>query len=245
MIESIRNFYNFIGTGLFSFYDQNVGRTVLVCIGCAVLAYLCGSINCGLLISKAKYGQDIRTQGSGNAGTTNMMRVYGKKAGVLTFIGDILKTAVAVVIGYILLGYYGAYFAGLFCIIGHAFPIFFKFKGGKGVATIATVCLLTEPVVFLIMLLIFVIILFGYKMVSLASVMIMLIYPMMLSMVGFAGPAGLHIILAAIMALFVIFLHRKNIVRIYNHTESKISIGKNKKNKKSYKEDDENENSQK
>lgn len=228
MMTGLKNFYNVIGNGFFSFYDENTGTVVLVSVICAVLAYLCGSVNFSLLISKGKYGSDIRTHGSGNAGTTNMTRVFGKKAGLFTFFGDMFKTALSVVIGYVLLGYYGAYFAGLFCILGHAFPIYFGFKGGKGVATIATICLMTEPVVFLVLFVIYAIILLGYKMVSLASVMSMMIYPLILSMLGFAGNAGLHIIFAAIMALLVIFLHRKNIARIYNNTESKISFGKNK-----------------
>ena len=218
--------------GFFKYQDENLyantGKVVLIVIGCILVSYLLGSINFGVIISTNKYGKDIREQGSGNAGATNMMRTYGKKAAVLTFIGDMLKTALAVGVGYFALGYNGAYLAGLFCVIGHAFPIFFKFKGGKGVVCISTMCLLTEPVVFLIMLAIFLIVLFGYKMVSLASVMIMLTYPLVLSMAGFAGAFGLHIILAAANALFIVFLHRKNIARIYNHTESKITFGKKK-----------------
>ena len=218
--------------GYFKYNDpnfySNTGMFILVIVGCAVISYLLGSINCGVILSKLKYGQDIRTQGSGNAGATNMMRTYGKGAAILTFIGDMLKTALAVAVGYFALGYYGAYAAGLFCVIGHAYPIFFQFKGGKGVVCISTMCLLTEPVVFLIMLIIFLVILFGYKMVSLASVMIMLTYPLVLSMAGFAGVYGLHILIAAVTALFIVFLHRKNIARIYNHTEAKITFGKKK-----------------
>lgn len=229
-------------------FFENIINVIFAGVACAIFAYLCGSLNFSVMISKVKYGVDIRTQGSGNAGATNMYRTHGKKAAALTFIGDFLKTAVAIGIGYFILGYNGAYLAGLFCVIGHAYPVFFKFKGGKGVVAISTMCLLTNPLVFLIMLVIFLIILFGYKMVSLASVMCMIVYPMILSSVGgmvanadgLQGNFGPHILIAVVTALFVIFLHRKNIVRIYNHTESKISFGKNKeKPKKSYKEDDE------
>lgn len=229
-------------------FFQNTTKFVLVAVACAILAYLCGSLNFSVMISKKRYGVDIRTEGSHNAGATNMYRMHGKKAATLTFLGDFLKTTLAIGIGYFMGGYNGAYLAGLFCVIGHAYPIFFKFKGGKGVVAISTMCLLTNPIVFLIMLLIFAIILFGYKMVSLASVMCMVVYPMILSSIGgmitnadgtlvHYGP---HILIATITALFVIFLHRTNIARIYNHTESKISFGKKKeKTTKSYKEDDE------
>ena len=230
-----------------AFYE-NLTNVIIVGVVCAIVAYLCGSVNFSVLISKAKYGVDIRTQGSGNAGATNMYRTHGKKAAFFTFIGDFLKTSVAVAFGYFSLGYNGAYLAGLFCVIGHAYPIFFKFKGGKGVVAISAMWLLTNPIVFLVMAIIFFIILFGYKMVSLASVMSMLIYPMLLSSIGgmvanadgLEGNFGPHILIATVTALFVIFLHRQNLVRIYNHTETKISFGKNKeKTKKSYKEDDE------
>lgn len=205
---------------------------------CAIASYLLGSINCGVIISKDKFGKDIRESGSGNAGATNMLRTYGRKAAALTFLGDVLKTVVAILVGRLLLGYLGAFIAGFFCIIGHAYPIFFKFKGGKGVVCISTMCLLTNPIVFLIMLGIFLIVLFGFKMVSLASVMIMLIYPFVLYNVG--GKPGLHVAIAALSALFIIYLHRENIKRIYNHQESTISFGKKKdqKDKKSYKDED-------
>ena len=202
------------------------GWLALCIIICAVIGYFIGSLNFGVIISRL-YGADIRTKGSGNAGATNMMRVYGKKASILTFIGDISKTIVAVFLGRLLIfGYVGAYVTGLFVIIGHAFPIYYKFKGGKGVAAISAFCLVTEPIIFLIELAIFLIVLFGFKMVSLASIMIALIYPYMLSMIVGPGP---HIIVGFIASALVIFLHRKNIVRIFNHTEHKFNLGKKKK----------------
>lgn len=243
MIKSFADFRKFLMDGYFfykddTFYD-NTGKVFLVIFACVVGAYLLGSLNFGVMISKLKYGVDIRTKGSGNAGATNMMRTYGKKAAALTFLGDMLKTALAVCLGYFLLGYWGAYLTGLFGVIGHAYPLFFNFKGGKGVVAISTMCLLTEPIVFLIMLLIFIIILYGYKMVSLASIMICLTYPMVLSLAGRTIPYGPHILLAALTSALVIFLHRSNIKRIYNHTESKVNLGKKKEQKKSYKDEDE------
>ena len=217
---------------------QPLQTVVWFMIACAIIGYLLGSINWGVILSR-KYGDDVRNHGSGNAGATNMMRTYGKKAGAKTLGLDFLKATVASFAARIVLGVMGAYIAGLFCIIGHAYPIFFKFKGGKGVVCISTMCLLTNPGVFLIMLCIFLIVLFGFKMVSLASVMIMVIYPFVLFNVGSKGP-GLHVALGALCAWFIVYLHRENIKRIYNHKESTISFGKKKEknNKKSFKDED-------
>ncbi len=198
---------------------------IVALLVCAVIAYLFGSINCGVLISRL-YGKDIRNVGSGNAGATNMTRTFGKKAGALTFLGDFAKASIALSICRFIFGLEGAFIAGIFCIVGHAYPLYFKFKGGKGVVCIAAMGLFTTPLVLLIMLAIFAIILFGFKMVSFASIMTMIIYPYVLFQFEGYGP---WILYASIAALFVVFLHRKNIVRIFNHTESKISLGKNSK----------------
>lgn len=193
---------------------------------CISIGYFIGSLNFGVIISRI-YGQDIREKGSGNAGATNMMRVYGKKASALTLACDAMKTIVAVLIArFLVLGYIGAYIAGISAIIGHAWPIYFKFKGGKGVAAISAFCLITEPWIFLIELVIFVVILFSFKMVSLGSVSIALIFPFMVFL--FRG-AGIHVVLALLAAALVVFLHRQNIVRIFNHTEHKFNLGKKKK----------------
>ena len=213
--------------------DSNLSYVILFHLICGIIAYLLGSINCGVLISRG-YGKDIRGVGSGNAGATNMTRTFGKKAGALTFLGDFLKASVAMVICRLLMGAIGAYIAGIFCIVGHAYPIYFKFKGGKGVVCIAAMGLFTNPLVLVIMLAIFITILFGFKMVSLASIMTMIIYPLVLSNVE---GLGIRVVYGLFAAFFVVFLHRKNIARIYNHTESKISIGK-KKEKSNLKKDE-------
>ncbi len=209
---------------------------LLVSLACAAIGYFIGSLNFGVIISRA-YGRDIREVGSGNAGATNMMRVYGKKASILTLLCDVLKTILAVCIArFLIFGYQGAYIAGLFVIIGHAWPLYFKFKGGKGVAAIAAFCLVTEPIIFLIELAIFLVILFGFRMVSLGSVMIALIYPFMLNFV--TNPqehsifTSLYVVISFIMAGLVIFLHRQNLVRIFNHTEHKFKFGKKDRTKK-------------
>lgn len=207
-----------------SLLDESIGYVVLFHIICAVIAYLLGGINFGVLISRM-YGKDVRDVGSGNAGATNMTRTFGKKAGALTFLGDFLKACVALFISRLLMGAIGAYIAGIFCIVGHAYPVYFKFKGGKGVVCILAMGFFTNPLVTLIMMAIFAAILFGFKMVSFASVMTMLIYPFILANIE---GVGIRIIYAMVASLLVVFLHRKNIVRIFNHTESKISLGKKK-----------------
>ena len=98
---------------------------------CAVLGYLLGSINCAVVISKLKYGDDIRKHGSGNAGATNMSRTYGKSAGIATLLGDVLKTVAAVSVARFLCGDVIAYMTGMFCALGHAFPCYYGFRGGN------------------------------------------------------------------------------------------------------------------
>jgi len=205
---------------------QQLQTVVWMMIVCAVIGYLLGSINWSVILSK-HYGGDVRNYGSGNAGATNMMRTYGKKAGAKTFGLDFLKATVASFGGRILLGVTGAYIAGMFCIIGHAFPLFFRFKGGKGVVTISAMCFWTEWKTFLVMLVIYAIVLFGYKMVSMASCIIAALYPLVLYM--FMGP-HIGVIVALISGALVIYLHRANIRRILDHTELKISFSKKEKN---------------
>ena len=146
---------------------DGVAKAAVIIAGvllCMIVPYLLGSINFGLIISKNKFHDDIRAHGSGNAGTTNMLRTYGKRAAVLTLVGDMLKAAVAVGFGYLVadgsvdivnnatgeviryINHYGAAIAGLFVMMGHMFPIFFKFKGGKGVATSGMVILMISPI---------------------------------------------------------------------------------------------------
>lgn len=211
---------------------------------CMIIPYLLGSFNFGLIISKRRFHDDIRSHGSGNAGTTNMLRTYGKSAAALTMVGDMLKAALSVLLGYLLInnqtvvyneagdfvGVYGdklgAAVAGLFVVIGHMFPCFFHFKGGKGVATTAMVVLLLNPIVFLILFAVFAIIVLFTKYVSLASIMGMLLYPLMMS--AFDQPKGSSTatLLSVVMTCLVVFMHRENIKRLWAGKESKLSIGK-------------------
>lgn len=221
-------------------------------------AYFLGGINFAIIISKKRFGADIRDYGSGNAGMTNMMRTFGKKAGILTFVGDIGKTVVACLIGYLLLGRLGAFVAGLFCMVGHMFPAAYKFKGGKGFACALATILMTDvgnpfmyhiPLVLILTLIIFAAVYFVSKYISLAAIMSMLIYPMILfvfenvSMSTISGsetvlkdPAvsfyaidfAYYIIIALLMTTLVIFMHRENIGRLFRGEESKTYLGKKK-----------------
>ncbi len=200
---------------------------------CAVIAYLLGSINFAIIISGKTYKQDIRQYGSKNAGMTNMMRTYGKRAAALTLLGDALKAVAAGLVGYAVLGQLGAYIAGTFCIIGHMYPVFFKFRGGKGVVTAAITVLMCNPIVFLILLLMFVIIVGFTKYISLGSVMCMLIYPFLLNRIDTWLSGGCpYAVFALLMAVLVIFKHRENVKRLLHGQESKFSF------KKSVKSDD-------
>ena len=143
-----------------------------------LFSYLFGSVNFALILSKYVYHDDIRNHGSGNAGFTNMRRTFGTKAGVFTLLGDFGKTFIGVFGGMILFGANTATLAGLGCILGHCFPIFYKFKGGKGVAAAATMCFILDPVVFLILITMFILIVLSTKYLSLGSIMSIVLYPL-------------------------------------------------------------------
>lgn len=223
--------YNFLQDVLMPKYpDKAVLIIVLGCFVCALIGYFLGSINTSIIISKIFYKDDIRTHGSGNAGSTNMLRTHGAASGFATFGGDLLKTAIAVIAGALIYNLIGAYFAGLFCIVGHCFPVYFKFKGGKGVATVAMMIALTNIKVFLICFAIFLIIVIGTKYVSLGSIITVLIYPLILfNVLKLSDAAGYEyygVIFACIIAAIVVVKHRSNIKKLYNHTESKIKFSK-------------------
>ena len=208
-----------------------VGAVILT----AVIAYFIGSLNFAIMLSKRK-NDDIRDHGSGNAGTTNMLRTYGKKMAVITLLGDFLKAFIAVWIGSLIcVGlpiFSGMYIAALFCIVGHIFPLYYKFKGGKGIAAAAGAILgCGEPIVLLILLLIFAIIVIGTKYVSLASIMVSLLYPLLLDRIcihPIMKRYHTNFIIALIIGILVFLKHWENVKRLWNHTERKISFGKKK-----------------
>ncbi|WP_316571311.1 glycerol-3-phosphate 1-O-acyltransferase PlsY [Neobacillus sp. YIM B06451] len=186
-----------------------------------VMAYLLGSIPSGLIIGKVFYNKDIRQHGSGNLGGTNTFRTLGVKAGIAVTLADILKGTLAAALP-TLVGYddFNALIPGVFAVIGHMYPIFAGFRGGKAVATSGGVLLFYVPIMFLVIFAIFIISLYLTKYVSLSSMMAgvgAVAYSLLIS------PRDVPlIIIVSILALFVFYRHRANIKRIMNKTEPKI-----------------------
>jgi acyl phosphate:glycerol-3-phosphate acyltransferase len=183
-----------------------------------VLAYLLGSIPSGLIIGKAFFGKDIREHGSGNLGGTNSFRTLGFKAGMVVTIMDILKGTAAVMLPVLFDSDLHMLIAGVAAVIGHMFPVFANFRGGKAVATSGGVLLGYVPVLFLLLLLVFFVCLFITKYVSLSSILTG-IFSFVYSV--FTGDIPLIIVVGA-LSFFVIYRHRTNISRIKNKTEPKI-----------------------
>jgi glycerol-3-phosphate acyltransferase PlsY len=205
---------------------------------CLLIGYVLGSLNFSLIVSKKMYGDDVREHGSKNAGTTNMMRTYGTKAAVLTILGDILKAVVAVLICSFLMGVmHGGYSAALGAVIGHVFPVFYKFRGGKGVATAAAAILVLNPIAFLVVIGVFLLTVIFTRYISLGSVLAAAIYPLITFYTYFSGRSalpgsGFAFICTLIMALIVILKHHENLYRLAHGSESKFSFKKSKKNDK-------------
>ena len=234
-------FDKIISYGFFGIISQSLQSettlAVLTVVGvliCIIAPYLLGSMNFAIIISKLKYGSDIRQHGSGNAGMTNMMRTYGKGAAAATLLGDALKAVLSGVIGYLSIGMYGAYIAGMFCILGHMFPVYYKFKGGKGVVTAYASMLMCDPLVCLVLLVIFVIIVAFTKYISLGSIMCMLLYPIILDRIHkiLYGATGAYVVIAVFNAALIVFMHRENIKRLLQGKENKFSFKKGEKKDK-------------
>ena len=202
----------------------------------AIIAYLIGSVNFSVILSKKMAGFDVREKGSGNAGSTNMLRSVGKKAAAITLICDILKgvvsISIAMILGNIVQGMNKellVQIAGIAVVIGHTFPIFFQFKGGKGVATSLGVLLMTNWQIGLICLVFALVLMALSKMVSLGSVGAAILFPVLVLFIhtNFTVSEGSsYLIYSIILAVIVAFNHRSNIKRILNGTENKLSFKK-------------------
>ena len=205
----------------------------------ALISYLLGSLNFGVIISRKLIKDDVRNHGSGNAGSTNMLRNYGKGIAAITMLGDTLKVVVAIVISFQIIKFTPATLeytssvinidtqmlikslSGFFCVLGHIFPCFFGFKGGKGVATAGGMVFVVDWRIALILLAVFIVVVALTKYVSLGSIIMAVLYPV------FIYIFHKDIILSAIALIFtliVVIAHRENIKKLINHTENKISF---------------------
>lgn len=200
-----------------------------------MIAYAIGSISFSVIFSKKFAGFDVREKGSGNAGSTNVLRTVGKKAAALTLLCDALKGVVAIGIallaGLIMKELNQALLvqiAGIAVIIGHTFPVFFGFKGGKGVATSLGVLLITNWQIGLICLVFALLIIVFTKMVSAGSVTAAILFPVLTLFIGKEHfiMEGNYLIFSILLAVMVMFNHRSNIKRILNGTENRISLKK-------------------
>ena len=196
-----------------------------------LIGYLLGSISTGVVLSKFFANTDIRTQGSGNAGTTNMLRILGRRMALFTFIGDMLKGIIAVFIGKALVG--GA-FGGMLgvtgAVLGHYYPLYFGFKGGKGIATSFGSLLFVFPVQALLAFTVFLILVATTHYVSVGSIAAAITLPLLVLL---TTPYHLPVyILVCAIGISVIWRHRANIVRLVQHKESKLDFNTLKKKKK-------------
>lgn len=219
-----------------------------------VAAYLIGSVNTSIIVTKIVMHKDIRTMGSGNAGFTNVLRCVGKVPAIFTFVGDFLKGVISIIIAYLLmLGVTGdkadifigyiIYIAGMFAVIGHMFPCYYGFKGGKGVVTAASVMLMTDWRILVVALIIFAIMFFITKTISKCALVNAALFPIttlvfrLLDYYGIAtvpstqqNPPLSFVIFATVVTLVIAVLvlvrHKDNIKRILNGTEKKITSKK-------------------
>ena len=207
-----------------------------------LIGYAFGLIQTGYLYGKTQH-VDIRKQGSGNAGTTNALRTLGWKAGAVTFLGDCFKCVFAVVVVYFLFGKANsemfpvyAMYAGIGAVLGHNYPFYMNFKGGKGIAATAGIIVSTTNIwIVLICLVVFVGIVAITRYVSVGSLVVVIVYfisVVVYGQMGGFGVTGTHLyeiyILAAVLVVSAFYKHKKNIKRLLSGTENKLSVGKKK-----------------
>ena len=199
-------------------------KTLGIALAAAVIAYFCGCLNGAILTSKLFYHEDVRHHGSGNAGRTNFYRCYGARYAPLVILCDMLKAVAAVLVGrwlFTLLGFplLGEYFAALFCVIGHMFPVFYGFKGGKGILCSGTLLLLLDWRIALVGWGAFVVLWLTTRYVSLGSVAAAVSLPFTTYFVFHSTACT---VLGTCISLLVLWAHRSNIKRLLSGTESKF-----------------------
>ncbi len=195
----------------------------------SIIAYFIGSVSFAVIFSRKFAGFDVRDKGSKGAGATNVLRTAGAKIALLTLVCDILKGIIAIVVAIIIGKIWTEidmdilkYLAGFFAILGHTFPIFFEFRGGKGVATALGVLVTLNWKIGLICLIFGLIIIVITKMVSVGSILSAILYPILT--IFMADVEFGAVIISILIALFVIFNHRENLKRIKNGTENKLNF---------------------
>ena len=205
-----------------------------------IIAYLLGSINVAIILSKTLYKEDIRDKGSGNAGLTNTLRNYGKKVAIFNLLGDLLKGIIAILLSWLIVPeeamVLGECIAAACCVLGHNFPVYFRFKGGKGVLTTLAVMLMIAPIPAVIALLVFIVVVAITKYVSLGSIIAAAVLPIIVVIRGNYYPEGAFnyigggitplFWLSLGLAILIIVRHRANIARLIKGTENKLSFKK-------------------
>ena len=204
-----------------------------------IVPYLLCGINSAIIVTKIKTGEDIRTLGSGNAGLTNTLRTQGKIAALFVLLGDVLKGVLSIlIVRFSFLWLAGidttdfssgmnfvAFVAGLAAILGHVFPVYFGFKGGKGILVSVSVLMTIEWIPACVLLGIFIIVVAITRYVSLGSCIAAVLYPFTILGYGLltGGPCVyINMVLAALIGILILFMHRGNLVRLKNHTEKKL-----------------------
>ena len=212
---------------------------VFAAVAVVIAAYFIGSVNFAVIFARAFLKKDVRNLGSGNAGATNVMRTAGFLPGILTFLCDALKGFLASYLGKLVFGLvstyagidwlnpiYGAYLCGVACMLGHVFPIFFQFKGGKGAATSVGIYAVCCPLAIVLGLCAFALVLLTTKIVSLGSLAAALTV-VVLSIVLFAGDGNIFVVaaLSITMGIIVFAKHKDNIKRLIHGEEKKLTLG--------------------
>ena len=190
----------------------------------AVIAYLLGSISFGMIVAKLAGGPNLREVGSKNTGATNVLRVMGVKVGLTVFVLDILKALVACIIGRVWMGLNGAMVAGLAVVLGHNWPCFFQFKGGKGVASTLAVMLMTFPLPACICYVVAIALIAATKYVSLGSITLAALFAMLVIATNWAN--WLVICWVIVISGLLIWRHHANIGRLLSGTENKLGSKK-------------------
>ena len=203
-----------------TFFSGLMTLSVWSMIACVAIGYLLGNIQTAIIVSRAYYHDDVRNHGSGNAGSTNMVRVYGYGPGAITFAGDFTKAFLGVLLGQFVAGQIGGYIAGLFVVVGHCWPIFDGFRGGKGVASSYSIAIFTFPLGALGAILIGGLILLINKKMSIMSLAAMLLF--FLATLVFRLNDLPLVILAGLLTIVVFVRHIDNIKRLIHGEEQRL-----------------------